>query len=86
MQIANDSPDNIDSYQRATYLKTRDAAENSLGGSQVTFTVQTKAITEAQFQIYGRPNNKNIIDVFVKISGIQSGAVKEFQVSINKTL
>lgn len=86
LQIDGDSPDSIDGQQRATYLKTRDAAENSVGGSQLTFNLTSKSITESQFQIYGRPNNKQIIDTFVKISGVQSGAVKEFQVQINQTL
>ena len=86
LQIDGDSPDSIDGQQRATYIKTRDAAENAVGGSQLTFSLTTKSITESQFQIYGRPNNKNIIDTFVKISGIQSGAVKQFQVQITQTL
>lgn len=84
LQINGTSPDSIDGQQRATYLLTRDAAETSTGGSQLTFNLSTKAITQSQFQIYGRPNNKNKIDTFVRISGVQSGQVKEFQVEINQ--
>jgi hypothetical protein len=46
--------------------------------------IGVKAITEAQFQIYGAKYNKNLISTFVRISGVQSGAVKEFEVQINK--
>lgn len=84
LQILGSAPDNIDSQQRATYILPRDAAENSLGGSRLTLTVATKAITESQFQIYGAQSNKNLISTFVKVSGIQSGAVYEFEVQINK--
>lgn len=85
LQILGSAPDNIDSQQRATYILTRDAGENSLGGSRLTLTLATKAITESQFQIYGAQFNKNLISTFVKVSGIQSGAVYEFEVQINKT-
>jgi hypothetical protein len=85
LQILGTAPDNIDSQQRATYILTRDAGENSLGGSRLTFTLSTKAITESQFQIYGAQFNKSLISTFVKVSGIQSGAVYEFEVQINKT-
>lgn len=85
LQILGTAPDNIDSQQRATYILSRDSGENSLGGSRLTLTLSTKAITESQFQIYGAQFNKNLISTFVKISGIQSGAVYEFEVQINKT-
>lgn len=84
LQILSRAPDNIDVQQRATYIVTRDTTENSVGGSQVTFTIGVKAITESQFQIYGAKFNKNLISTFVRISGVQSGAVKEFEVQINK--
>lgn len=85
LQILGSAPDNIDSQQRATYILSRDAGENSLGGSRLTFTLATKAITESQFTIYGAQYNKNLISTFVKVSGVQSGAVYEFEVQINKT-
>lgn len=84
LQILGSSPDNIDSQQRASYILTRDSGENSLGGSRLTMTIATKAITESQFQIYGSAANKNIISTFVKASGIQSGSVYEFEVVITK--
>lgn len=84
IQVVGSSPDDIDGQQRATYILTRDAGETSVGGSRLTFTLATKAITESQFQIFGATFNKNLITTFVKISGVQSGAVLEFEVQIDK--
>jgi hypothetical protein len=85
LQIEDNSPDSVDGNQRATYLLTKDSGETATGGSRLSFTIRTKAITESQYQIYGAPSNKSIINTFVKISGIQSGAVLEFQTQITKT-
>lgn len=85
LQVLGNVPDNIDGQQRATYVLTRDAVETSVGGSRISFTLATKAITESQFQVYGAKSNKNLISTFVKVSGVQSGAVKEIEVQINRT-
>lgn len=84
LQIIGTSPVSIDSKQRATYILTRDAGETSVGGSRVTFTLGTKAITESEFQIYGASYNKNLISTFVKVSGVASGAVLELEVQVQK--
>lgn len=86
LQVVSRAPDNIDVQQRATYILSRDTTENSLGGSQVTFTIGTKAITESQYQIYGAKYNKNLISTFVRISGLQSGSVKEWEIQVSKTV
>lgn len=85
LQIIGTSPVSIDSKQRATYILTRDAGETSVGGSRVTFTLGTKAITESEFQIYGASYNKSLISTFVKVSGVASGAVLELEVQITKS-
>ena len=85
LQVLGFAPDNIDSNQRATYIIPRDPSETSVGGSKVTLTVGTKAITESQFTIYGARNNKNLISTFMKVSGINSGAVLEMEFQITKT-
>ena len=84
LQIVGSTPASIDSKQRATYILTRDAGETSVGGSRVTFTLATKAITESEFQIYGASYNKSLISTFVKISGVASGAVLELEIHIQK--
>lgn len=85
LQIQGLAPDNIDGNQRATYTLPRDPGETSVGGSRLTFTIATKAISESQFQVYGARNNKSLISTFVRVSGLQSGAVLEFEVQITKT-
>lgn len=84
LQVIGNSPDNIDNQQRATYILTRDSGETSVGGSRLSFTVGTKAISESEFQIYGASFNKSLISTFVKVSGVSSGAVIEFEVQITK--
>jgi len=87
LQIAGQStPDSISSQQRASYIIPRNAGETSLGGSKLTFTLTTKSITDGQFQVYGSSSNKSSISTFVKVTGVQSGAVYEFEVQISKTL
>lgn len=86
LQIVGAVPDTVSSQQRATYTLTRDNSQTSLGGSKLTFTISTKSITDSLFQIYGSVNDKTNIDTYVKVSGLQSGAVYEFKVSIQKTL
>lgn len=85
VQVLGSTPDNIDSSQRATYILLRDSAETSIGGSKLTFTMATKAITDSLYSVYGARANKNVISTFVKISGIQSGAVMEYECQITKT-
>lgn len=84
LQVAGSAADHVDNQQRATYILTRDASETSLGGSKLTFTVSTKAISQKEFQIYGAPYNKSLISTFVKVTGVQSGGVIEFEVQINQ--
>jgi hypothetical protein len=84
LQITSQSPDNIDGNQRASFLLQRDATETSLGGSKLTFTLSVKTITDAMFTIFGTTSNKLLVRTYVKVSGLQSGAVKEFEVQITK--
>jgi hypothetical protein len=82
--VQNNAPDSIDSQRKATYLLTRSSSNSALGGV-LTFTINTQAITSTQYNIYGLPNNKNLINTYVKVTGIQSGAVLEFLVQISQT-
>jgi hypothetical protein len=85
LQVQGFAPDNIDGNQRATYIIQRDPGETSVGGSELLLTITTKAIAEDVFQVYGARSNKNLISTFVKITGVQSGAVLEIEVQISKT-
>jgi hypothetical protein len=86
MQILRQTPENIDGQQRATYILTRSPAENSYGGSSVQFTLSVKSLTDALFTVYGTTANKALIKVYMKITGLQSGATKTIGVVINKNL
>lgn len=86
LQIQQQVPQNIDSLQRATYLLSRSPNENSFGGSILTFVLSVKTLSDIQFTTYGNTQNKNIITTYVRVTGLQSGAVKEFNVTINKGL
>jgi len=84
LQVQGFVPDIIDGTRVATYILRRDPAETSAGGSRLTITLEVKSISNDQFTVFGTANNKNLIRTFVKIKGVQSGAVKEFEVQINK--
>jgi len=86
LQVVQGTPDSIDGQQRATYLLPRSPSENSQGGSSLQFTIAAKSIPDAQFTVYGSTSNKNIISSYVRITGLQSGAVLEFKVNVNKSL
>lgn len=84
MQIPTSSPDHVDKDNVATYLITRDATTTATGGSVVTLDMAVKSLTDTQFTVYGNVSNKNVITTIVQVSGLQSGAVKEFQITITK--
>jgi len=86
LQILKNTPDNIDGNQKATYILTRSPTENSFHGSTLQFVLSVRSLTDAQFSVFGSTSNKNIITTYVKVTGAQSGAVKEFRVNINKSL
>lgn len=86
VQVLRQTPENIDGQQRATYILTRSPAENSFGGSSVQFTLSVKSLTDALFTVYGTTANKNRIKAFIKVTGVQSGAVKDIGLIIDKTL
>jgi hypothetical protein len=83
-QILGNTPENIDGQQRATYVLTREDFENSYGGSVLRFTLTVKSLTNALFQVYGYPaTTREYIKTYVKVTGVQSGAVKDITVIIN---
>lgn len=84
LQVASQTPDNIDNNQRSSFLLQRDSSETSLGGSKLSFTTSVKTISDSMFSIFGTTSNKQLIRTYVKVSGLQSGAVKEFEVQITK--
>lgn len=86
LQVFKQSPESIDAQRRATYRVLRSQSSNAFGGSIAQFTVSVKALTDATFAVFGSVANKNIINTYVRATGMQSGAVMEFKVSISKLL
>lgn len=86
IQLLNSTPDTIDKDQKATYLLTRETGETSLGGSRVSLSIATKAILDSQFTIFGSRADKNKINTYVRVSGVNSGATLEFEVQVTKSL
>lgn len=86
VQILRQTPENIDGQQRASYILTRSPSENAFGGSSVQFTLSVKSLTDSLFTIYGTTANKSKIKAYIKITGIQSGAVKDIVVIVDKNL
>jgi len=86
LQLLKNTPENIDGAQRATYLLTRSPTENSFGGSSVQFTLSVKSLTDALFTVYGTTADKTKIKSYMKVTGLQSGAVQDIAVVIDKGL
>jgi len=86
VQIVSNTPENIDGNQRASYILTRSPAENAFGGSSVQFTISVKSLTDALFAVYGTTADKTKIKVYMKVTGIQSGAVQDIGIIIDKNL
>jgi len=86
VQVLRNTPENIDGQQRATYLLTRSPTENSYGGSTLQFTLSVKSLTDSLFAVYGTTANKSLIKSYIKVTGVQSGAVKDITLFVNKSI
>lgn len=86
VQILRQTPENIDGKQHATYILTRSPTENAFGGSSVQFTLSVKSLTDNLFTVYGTTANKAKIKAYIKVTGVQSGAVKDVAIIIDKNL
>jgi hypothetical protein len=86
LQILKNTPENVDGNQRATYILTRSPAENAFGGSSVQFTLSVKSLSDTLFSVYGTTADKTKIKAYMKVTGVQSGAVQDIGVIIDKNL
>jgi hypothetical protein len=86
VEVLNQTPENIDGNQRATYILTRSPTENSFGGSSVQFTLSVKSLTDDIFTVFGTTANKAKIKAFIKVFGVQSGALKDIGLTVDKDL
>jgi hypothetical protein len=83
-QLKGLTPDNVDSDNVATYIVVRDPTTTAIGGSKLTLEVETKSITDAQFDVYGNAGDKTVVSSVIVITGVQSGATKQFELQISK--
>lgn len=74
----------IDRNRMSTYVITRDGSLSSQGGSTISLAVNAKAITDAQFLIYGQPTDKTVIRTVLRVTGMSSGSVFDFVAQITK--
>jgi hypothetical protein len=84
LSLTGFTPDSIDKDGVATYILLRAPGETSAGGSTITLPLSVRSLTDTQFTVYGNSSDKSIITSVVNVSGLQSGAVKEFEVQISK--
>lgn len=83
LQVSGQRPENIDGSQMATYI-LNSTSENTQKGAILQFTIALKSITDAIFTVYGSTLNKSQVNAYVRVTGLVSGAVKEFAVIITK--
>lgn len=79
----NKTPNNIDNQQRAYYTLTK-SGNNSISGSTLSFMINAKSLTQTIFDVYGTGTSKNTIKTYVRVTGMQSGAVKDIAVDIKQ--
>jgi hypothetical protein len=89
LDIVGETPEYTESQnQTSSYLISSVAGQASdTNGSVLTFSLRTRTITDAQFQIYGAVNGtstKTTINTYVKVTGLQSGATIDLLVAIQK--
>jgi hypothetical protein len=80
---ANLSPNNIDNQQRAYYILPKSGV-TSTGGAIIDFTIAAKSLTTTLFEVYGTGTSKNTIKTYVRVTGINSGAVKDIAIDIKQ--
>lgn len=85
LSLTGFTPDTIDKDGIASYILLRAPGETSAGGSTITLPLSVRSLTDTQFTVFGNSTNKAIITTVVNVTGLQSGAVKEFEVQISQT-
>jgi len=83
LRIIGSTP-TVDRNRQASYIVTRDGSLSSQGGSTVSVPVNAKAITDAQFLMFGQPTDKTVIRTVVRVTGMSTGTVVEFVAQITK--
>jgi hypothetical protein len=80
--LQNLVPDSVDANNNAVYLVDRSATLSSASESSGQFTVRLKTFSQTLFNTYKSPG-LSAVRSYVRITGVNSGAVKEFEVRIS---
>jgi hypothetical protein len=80
--LQNLVPDSVDSSNNASYLVDRSAALSSASEASAQITIGLKTFSQTLFDTY-KSSGLNVVRTYVRITGINSGAVKEFEVRIS---
>jgi hypothetical protein len=82
LSLQGSVPDSIDASNNATYLIDRSSALTSASGASATFTLRLKTFSQTLFDTY-KSSGLEVVRTYVKITGVNSGTVKEFEVRIS---
>lgn len=80
--LQNTVPDSIDASNNASYIIDRSAALTTSGGSSANFVLRLKTFSQTLFDTY-KSSGLNVVRSYVRVTGMNSGAVKEFEVRIS---
>lgn len=75
-------PDSIDANNNASYIIDRSAALTTSGGASGKFTLRLKTFSQTLFDTY-KSSGLNVVRTYVRVTGMNSGSVKEFEVRIS---
>ena len=81
---SNASPNNIDNQQRAYYMVPK-SNTTSTGGAVLDLVISAKSLTTTLFDVYGTGTTKNTIKTYVRVTGVNSGVVKDIAVDIKQS-
>lgn len=79
------SPNNVDNQQRAYYILPATDRLTTSGASVFSFVIGVKALTQTMFDVYGTGATKNTIKTYVRVTGMNSGTVKDIAVNITQS-
>jgi hypothetical protein len=83
LSLQNNTPQNVDAYQKATYLISSSGSVAGSGGSKLKLTLVLRSIPDSTWQMYdGGTSSITDIRTYIKISGITSGAVLDVPITI----
>lgn len=80
------SPNNVDNQQRANYILAKTSNLANSGGAELTFSIGVKSLSQTLFEVYGTGSSKSVIKTYVRVTGMQSGSVKDISININQNV